>query len=90
MNLLTGRLADLQARLVGSQAAFEQAETSLRTRVVVALPGAEGPTRPPARAVPSAPSSWWARWWARWAVSVVLVLLLELLRRRRRLGLGGS
>ncbi|WP_151089005.1 GumC domain-containing protein [Hymenobacter baengnokdamensis] len=33
VSLLASRLADLQGRFVGSQAAFEQAETSLRSRV---------------------------------------------------------
>ncbi|MGI4835144.1 MAG: hypothetical protein ACRYFK_16955 [Janthinobacterium lividum] len=88
VNLLTGRLADLQARLVGSQAAFEQAETSLRTRVssLYLVQKAYPATRKsgPFRSLIVLGSVVGTL-----AVSVVLVLLLELLRRRR-LGLGGN
>lgn len=82
VNLLTGRLADLQTRFVGSQAAYEQAETSLRTRVssLYLIQKAYPATRKsgPFRALIVLGAVVGTL-----AVSVVLVLLLELLRRRR-------
>ena len=81
VNLLTGRLADLQARLVGSQAAYEQAETSLRTKVssLYLVQKAYPATRKsgPFRALIVLGSVA-----VTLGLSVLLVLLLELYRRR--------
>lgn len=81
VNLLSSRLADLQSRYVASQGAFEQAETALRSRVssLYLVQKAYPATRKskPFRAVIVLGSVVITL-----ALSLFLILLLELYRRR--------
>jgi len=84
VNLLNSRLADLQGRVVGSQAAFEQAQSSLNSRVssLYVVQKAYPATRKtkPFRTIIVLGSVVITL-----ALSIALILLLELYRRSRRL-----
>lgn len=81
VNLLTSRLTDLQTRFVASQAAFEQAETSLRSRVssLYLVQKAYPATR---KAKPFRTVIVLGSVVITFALSVFLILLLEMYRRR--------
>ncbi|QKG56932.1 hypothetical protein GKZ68_10005 [Hymenobacter sp. BRD128] len=81
VNLLTSRLADLQSRYVGSQGAFEQAETALRSRVssLYLVQKAYPATR---KSKPFRTLIVLGSVVITFALSVFLILLLELYRRR--------
>lgn len=81
VNLLALRLTDLQSRLVGSQAAFEQAETSIRSRVssLYLVQKAYPATR---KSKPFRTAIVLGTVVLTLALCVFLILLLELYRRR--------
>lgn len=81
VNLLTNRLNDIQGRYVGSQAAYEQAETSLRSRVssLYLIQKAYPATR---KSQPFRAAIVLASMLGTLLVSVFLILLLELYRHR--------
>jgi uncharacterized protein involved in exopolysaccharide biosynthesis len=82
VNLLASRLTDLQTRYVASQGAYEQAETSLRSRVssLYLVQKAYPATR---KSKPLRSAIVLGSVLATVALSVFLILLLELYRRRK-------
>lgn len=88
VNLMNGRLSDLQSRYISAQGVYEQAETSLRSRVssLYLIQKAYPATR---KSKPLRTLIVLGSVLVTLALSIFLILLLELYRRPARAGSGG-